>query len=192
MKKIGILGGTFDPVHVGHLSIAQNAFEHFGLDRLFFVPANVQPHKSKTIGSPTDRLEMLRRAVRGNPSFVVWSGEIDRGGNSYTADTLREFKNDHPNCDLHFIIGSDNLIELPKWKWYRSILETVTLCVAARPGRDTRIPDELSGAKIVTFPSPNIDVSSTLIRSLAGRGFTCRYLLPDSVVEYIAEKRMYR
>ncbi len=192
MGKIGILGGTFDPVHFGHLSIAQCALEYFRLERMYFIPANVQPHKSGTTGSPVDRLEMLCRAVRDNPAFLVWSGEIDRGGYSYTADTLREFAGEHPNGDLHFIIGSDNLIELPKWKEFRTILERVTLCVARRPGGDTRIPDELIDANIEWFPSPNIDVSSTLIRSLVGRGFTCRYLLPNSVVDYIDQENIYR
>ena len=191
--RIGIIGGSFDPVHFAHLTIAQLAYEHFALHKVYFIPAYIPPHKRETVGiSARHRLAMLRRAVKGNRAFSVWDGELKRKGISFTIDTLHELKTLHPESQFYFIIGSDNIIEILTWRRYKSILKMVTLCVTHRPGYSIRIPPELSKAKIVTFPSPEWRISSSMIREYLSTNISCRYLLPDVVLEYIQKNRLYQ
>jgi len=190
---IGILGGIFDPVHNGHLSIAALARDFFHLDRVLFIPAGIPPHKTHTVtAGPRDRLDMLNLAVQNENTFEIWDGEILRDGYSYTVESLRTLKKTHES-DLYFIIGSDNLNEIPTWREYREILKLVILCVASRPGYPLHIPELLSetGAVVRLFPSPEWGVSSTIIRKYLYEGFTCKYLVPDPVLEYIKSKRLY-
>lgn len=191
--RIGILGGSFDPVHNGHLAAAQLAVEHLHLDRVFFVPAGLPPHKPDTVVAPArHRLAMLRKAVVGTPAFVVWDGEIRRGGTSYSIDTLRALSKLHPRAQLFFIIGSDNISEMLTWRNYGSILKLVTVCVAHRPGFAARVPPGLADADIVPLPSPEWGLSSSMVRSYAAKGLSCAHLIPATVRKYIGKHGLYR
>lgn len=190
--RIGIIGGSFNPIHFAHLAIAQLAYEHFALQKVYFIPAYIPPHKRETITiSARHRLAMLRRAVKGNRAFFVWDGELKRKGISFTVDTLNELKKLHPESQFYFIIGSDNIVEILTWRKYKAIIKMVTLCVTHRPGYSMRIPPELSEAKTVTFPSPEWRMSSSVIRSYFARNISCKYMLPDLVREYIQKNKLY-
>ena len=190
---IGILGGSFDPVHYAHCAIAQLALEHFALEKIYFIPADIPPHKRVTVTvSARHRLTMLRKAIEGNRAFCIWDGELKRKGVSFTVDTLYELKKVHPDAHLYFIIGSDNIPELLTWKRYKTILSMVTLCITHRPGHAMRIPPELSKAKIATFPSPEWGISSSMIRSYIAQGISCRYLMTDAVIEYVQKNKLYK
>jgi len=192
-SRIGILGGSFDPVHGGHCALAHMALEHFALDTVFFIPACIPPHKTDSVSaSAAHRLAMLKAAVRGNRAFQVWDGEVRRKGVSFTVDTLQQFRKRYPSAEFHFIIGSDNIRQIRTWREYETILGMVTLCITRRPGWSLRIPPELSMARIAFFPSPMWGVSSTLIRKYLAENLSCRYLVPSAVLEYIRAHRLYR
>jgi|WetSurMetagenome_2_1015567.scaffolds.fasta_scaffold02224_3 nicotinate-nucleotide adenylyltransferase len=189
---LGILGGMFDPIHNGHCAAACLARDFFKLEKVYLIPSGIPPHKQESaVTSPAHRLAMTALAVKGAQSLVVWDGEIKRGGVSYSVDTIREIGSKHRDRPLYFIIGSDNLGEIVTWNRYREILSAVTLCVAHRPGHSLRIPGELSGAVIRTFPSPEWGLSSTMIRSYLTKGYSCEHLLPSRVLTYIARHGLY-
>jgi len=188
---IGVLGGIFDPVHNGHLAVASLAREFFGLEKILFIPSGYPPHKNRVTASSSDRLAMLRLALQNEPGSTIWEKELSRPGYSYTIDTLEELSAQNKK-KIYFIIGSDNLSEISGWHRYRSIIEMVDLCVAHRPGYAVKIPDELRGANVHTFPSPEWGISSTMIRKYLMNGFSCRHLIPDTVGEYILQKGLYR
>lgn len=192
-KPVGVFGGIFDPVHNGHLAAARLAYEHFSLEKVIFVPAGIPPHKTTTLAvSAESRLEMLRIALEDEPYAVIWEREVRQPGVSYTVDTLYELRKHHPDSPIFFIVGADNLIEIPTWHRYLEILEMVTLCVTERPGYSMEIPAQLTGAHLLTFPSPRWGISSTLLRSYLAQGYRCKYLLPDGVSDYILKNRLYR
>lgn len=190
-SRIGILGGSFDPVHCGHLAVAQLAREHLRLDYVLLIPAAVPPHKRLVVSAgPRQRLTMLRHAAAGNRALRVWDIEIRRGGVSYTIDTLHALRDRHPDAELCYIVGSDNLREIPSWRRPRTILGMVTLCVAHRPGYSMKAPPEVG--RMVTIPSPEWGVSSTMIRRRLAQGHTCRYMIPEKVRDFIARNDLYR
>ena len=192
-SRIGILGGSFDPVHCGHCAIAQMALEHFSLEKVYFIPAFIPPHKTGSVSaSAGHRLGMLKTAVRENRSFQVWDGEVRRKGVSFTVDTLKQFRKRYPSAEFYFIIGSDNIRQIRTWREYETILGMVTLCVTRRPGWSLRIPEELSDTRIAFFPSPMWGISSTLIREYLAQNLSCRYLVPSAVLDYIRRHRLYR
>ncbi len=184
--RIGVFGGTFDPVHVGHLAIAQAALETAGLDRVVFVPARRSPLKdSEPVAGEADRLAMLVLATKDEPRFSVSSVELDREGPSYTVDTLEALR---PTGDLFLILGSDALADLAKWRSPERIKELASLLVARRPGAPE--PDAASGAR--AFDAPCLDISSRELRARASRGLSLRYLVPDEVWRHIASGGLYR
>lgn len=192
LPRLGILGGIFDPIHYGHLACAELAWQHCRLNKVCFVPAGLPPHKKISVSvAPGQRLRMLELAVQGNPGFCTFDGELRRDGYSYTIDTLVELARLYPGHDQYFVIGSDNLTEIPSWHRWPEILERVVLCVAARPGYSFSPPDELHEARIEVFPSPEWGLSSTMIRSYLKRGLSCRYLVPPTVLDYIAQEALY-
>ena len=192
-NPIGVFGGIFDPVHYGHLAVCRLAFDHFNLEHLIYVPAGIPPHKEATISvSPENRLEMLHIALEGEASTSIWEKEVKRLEVSYTVDTLHELMELHPGSPLYFIVGADNLNEIPTWHRYRDILELVTLCVTERPGYSMEIPPMLSTTPLLTFPSPQWGISSSLLRSYLAQGYQCKHLLPEGVREYIFNKGLYR
>jgi nicotinate-nucleotide adenylyltransferase len=190
-SNIGIFGGIFDPVHSGHLAAAALALDYFGLDFVYLIPSGVPPHKHGTFAGSKHRLAMLQKSIDGVHGLKIWDGEIKRSGPSYSIDTLEQLRRSHPSSHFFFIIGSDNLKEIPAWKDYAHLLELVTLCVAHRPGNAMKRPKELEDADIRFFPGPEWKASSTLIRKYLKNGYSCRYLLPYGVPEYISKHRLY-
>ncbi len=187
--KIGILGGTFNPVHIGHLILAEEAREKLGLDKMIFVPAYLPPHKDNSdIAPANDRLSMVKIAIKANKFFQASDVEIKRDGRSYTIDTIREFKKVYPHDELYFIIGSDLLKYLDDWKDLQEIIRIVKFVAATRPG----YPLEKIPSHISTIPIRAVDISGFEIRNAIKENKSFRYLVADGVFKYINKKRLYR
>jgi nicotinate-nucleotide adenylyltransferase len=198
MGHIGILGGTFNPPHLGHLVMAQEALDQLDLDRVVLMPVAVAPHKeAHEDPGAAARVELCRLAVRGDDRLEVSTLEVQRGGASFTVDTLRELHDLEPEHDLTFIVGGDMAHSLPAWREPEAILDLATLAVAEREGvRREDIARRLDplhdGDRVVFFDMPRIDVSSSTIRRRVAEGRPIRYLVPDAVAEAIAEHDLYR
>lgn len=201
-ERIGILGGTFDPPHNAHLILAQHAYEELDLDKVLFVPAGVPPHKTSTRTSVDDRIKMLEAAIDGEAHFYLSRVEIDRPGPHYTIDTVRIIQDQNPDAELFFIMGEDVYRDLPNWDRPQEMFETCKLAVAVmrRPGQNRSelrldmhqqvIPDLEKNALLLT--SPLVEFSSTDIVSRLTHGKSVRYMVPDSVIEYISQHELYR
>ena len=186
--KIGILGGTFNPIHIGHLILAEEAREKLGLDRIIFVPAYLPPHKDNSDIAPAGmRLTMVRLSISGNKYFCVSSTEIKRDGRSFTIDTIKEFKKIYPQDELYFIIGSDLLKYLDEWKDLNEIIKMVKFIAATRPG----YPLERLPSYISTLAIRAVDVSGFEIRRCVKENMSFRYLVPEAVHRYILKKKLY-
>jgi nicotinate-nucleotide adenylyltransferase len=186
--KIGILGGTFNPIHTGHLILAEEAREKLGLDKVIFVPAFLPPHKDDSGIAPARmRLEMVKLAIKGNRFFAVSDIEIIRNGRSYTIDTLKELRDRFAGDELYFIVGSDLLKYLDVWKDLNEIVKMVKFICATRPG----YPLEKIPNYIATLPIRAVDISAFEVRSAIKDGRSFRYLVPDKVFDYINRKRLY-
>ena len=189
--RIGLLGGSFDPPYVGHLLAASDAHEALDLERLVFIPAAVQPLKiDRTTARAEQRLAMTRMLAESDPRFDVDSIEIDRGGLSYTVDTLTTLAAQMPSAELFWLIGADVPQSFAKWRDPERIVELATVVVLQRSGE---VPD-LSGlpGPPQLLPSRRFDVSSTEIRQRVREGKSIRGFVPDAVAEYIAAERLYR
>lgn len=187
--KIGILGGTFNPVHIGHLILAEEAREKLGLDKIIFIPTALPPHKDNAgIAPAADRLKMLKAAVKGNKFFAVSDIEIKRHGRSYTIDTLTELKNKFTRDELYFIIGSDLLKYLNEWKDLSAIIKMVKFIAATRPG----YPLQQLPPYIQTLAIRAVDVSGFEVRRCIQEDKSFRYLVPDKVFEYINKRKLYK
>ena len=199
-NKIGIMGGTFDPVHIGHIIIAEESRVNFDLDKIIFVPTGEPPHKNlKNVTSAKDRYEMTLLSIMHNPYFYISDIEIKREGLTYTIDTIRYFKKRYPKSEIFFIIGADSLINIDKWKNSEELLRESKFIVAKRVGieyslleeRINEINDKYS--KIVfSVTTPYIDISSTDIRKRVKNGENIKYYLPLDVEAYIKKNRLYR
>ena len=197
--KVGIFGGTFDPVHNAHIGIAKNAVESFALDRLLFMPCAVPPHKPGRITAPAeDRLAMLRIAAAEVPGAEVSSFEINKGGLSYTVETLEILRRDHPEWDIWFIIGMDSLNNLHKWKRCEELPGLCTFATMMRPEQKTPVeivpgfsPEVSRRLLAHVAHGPMIDVSSSEIRLRIAKNLPIEYLVPRAVAEYIREHRLY-
>jgi nicotinate-nucleotide adenylyltransferase len=200
--RLGIFGGTFDPVHLGHLIVAEQCREQARLDLVLFVPSARPPHKREQPLTPfAQRAEMLALALAGQPAFRVEELEKDRPGPSYTADTLAELQQCYPEADLFLLIGADTLTDLPYWYMPARIAEQATLLVVARPGWQMPTPESLRAAlklpegdalRQQLIKSPLIDIRSRDLRQRVAQGRSIRYLVPRAVEVYIAEKGLYR
>ncbi len=187
--KIGILGGTFNPVHIGHLILAEEVREKSGLNKVVFVPAYLPPHKNNSDIAPAeDRYRMIKTAVRGNKHFFVSDTEIKRQGKSYTIDTVRGFKELYPKAELYFITGSDMLKYLDDWKDLPEIIKLVKFVVATRPG----YPLESIPSYISTISIRAVDVSAFEIRQAIKEDKSFRYLVPETVRKYIVKNKLYK
>ena len=200
MARIGILGGTFNPPHVGHLICAQEALSELSLDRVLLMPVHTPPHKADAADPGLEhRVELCRRATAGAAHLEVSRVEADRPGPSYTVDTLRALSDGaHPEDELTFIVGGDQAHGFPEWREPEAILELAELAVAGRAGVDrAAIAERLSSLRgaaerVRFFAMPRIDVSSSLIRERIAAGCPVRWLVPDGVVAYIEEAGLYR
>ncbi len=192
MRKVGILGGIFDPVHIGHLHIGDGVCRKLGLDKLLLLPSGDPPHKQDSpVASGEDRLRMLKRAAADNPQFEIVDIELKRRGKSYTADTLKQLREKNPDWELYFIIGCDNLTEIQTWKTPEKIFELAKVVSVNRPGYDIAPQKVELPGKVINVTLPGVHLSSTDIRRYLKEGISCRYLLPPGVEDYIIEHKLY-
>ncbi|NKB25043.1 MAG: nicotinate-nucleotide adenylyltransferase [Kiritimatiellae bacterium] len=201
-SKIGILGGTFNPIHRGHLRMAQEAYKKFDLDKVLFVPSYLPPHKSsEDLVNTSHRMTMLERAIKGDSRFEASALELEREGVSYSIDTIKELHGVYPQSELFFIIGSDTLFQLYTWKNIRSLLELCTFITYPRCGFeiDTIIAEVLKldppwPEKLKTYMLTEnfIEISSRQIRKHVAEGKSIRYLVPIDIENYIHKQNLYR
>lgn len=198
-KKIGIMGGTFDPIHYGHLILAQNALEAFGLDDILFIPSGTPWLKESTkVLSKNKRVSMTGIAIEDNPRFALSTIEIDREGNSYSYETVNELKRMDPDAAYYFIMGADSLLKLESWKCPDLLMKECTILAAVRDDCDqTALKKQIAyltekyEADIEMLPAPRIDISSTQIREMIADGKSVRYMMPDNVIAFIRKNHLY-
>ncbi|HWI65496.1 MAG TPA: nicotinate-nucleotide adenylyltransferase [Symbiobacteriaceae bacterium] len=200
MPYVGIMGGTFDPIHFGHLAAAEGAMHVVGLDRVLFMPNRQPPHKAGRPVTPAEhRAAMVRLAIAGQPRFEFSSLELEREGPSYTLLTVQALRERYPDWRLAFLAGMDSLVDMTTWYQYETLLGLIDMVIFTRPGfsaeqRDAaleRLGPELS-ARIRLIEVPGVAVSGTELRRLATEGYPLRYLVPDAVEAYIQEHGLYR
>ncbi len=191
--RIGLFGGTFDPVHLGHLRAAESAREALGLDLLAFLPCAVPPHRA-TSSSAEDRLAMTRLATAPNPCFEVWDVELRREGPSYTVDTVAALEGERPHDSFVLVVGADTWPEMTGWREPERLFSLVEVAVAERPGAPALalLPPFASARGVRRVEGPSLAVSATAVRERVRRGQSVRYLVPDAVADYIAERGLYR
>lgn len=192
--RLGVLGGTFDPVHVGHLMLAEEAREQLGLGRMLFVPAGQPWRKAgRQISEAKHRLAMLRVAVDDNPAFEVSELETGRAGPSYTGETLAAIGDNHKDAELFFIMGEDALADLPNWRDPDRIVELAMLAVARRAGAGALSPElvAIAPGREIWLSMPQIGISSSDIRERVRKRLSVRYRVPDAVERYIREHKLY-
>lgn len=211
--RIGLLGGTFNPIHLGHLRCAEEVCQAQGLDRVLFVPSATPPHKGGgNLAPAADRLAMVRLAIAGNPRFRVSTLEIDRGGRSYSVDTLRALQTAMPAVRLAFIMGLDAFREIHTWRQYTKLFELCDIVVTSRPplrtppGRrilpvavrrefwyqpEQAVFEHQKGTRVIFQPITALDISATDIRQRLASGSSIRYLVPDPVMRYIRKHGLY-
>ncbi|PWU12930.1 MAG: nicotinate (nicotinamide) nucleotide adenylyltransferase [Verrucomicrobia bacterium] len=190
MQRIGLFGGSFDPVHLGHLLVAQAALEELELERLFFIPAAQSPFKPERKPAPADqRLRLLRLALLGQTWCEIDEQEIRRGGVSYTIDTARVYAQRFPGARLFYLIGTDNVRDLPKWRESQELARSLEFVVIPRPGEfQVEFPAPFRGRSLAGFP---FGVSSSQIRARLKAGLPVANLVPDAVAEAIKNERLY-
>ncbi len=199
--KIGIMGGTFDPIHIGHLLLGEFAFEQFELDEIWFLPNGNPPHKD------TDRMDtclehrvaMTEAAIKGAPHFKLSLHEAKEGVHSYTYKTMLEFHELYPEDEFYFILGADSLFSIEEWRYFKEIFPTCTILAAMRDDKDVAdmkkqiaYLKERYGAEIELLRAPLLEISSTTIRERAAKGLTVHYMVPDAVADYIKEHHLYK
>lgn len=187
--KVGILGGTFNPPHTGHLIMAEQIKDQLDLDKIFFMPTAEPPHSSvnkKTISSDK-RVHMLELATQENEDFEIERFEVDRGGKNYTYDTMKALIELYPTIDFYFIIGGDMVEDLPTWYRIDELIHLVQFVGVNRPGYNAE-----SDYPIIMVDTPSIDISSSFIRSKVAKDCSIKYLVPDAVREYIEIEGLYK
>ncbi|PPF15375.1 nicotinate-nucleotide adenylyltransferase [Rathayibacter rathayi] len=188
--RIGVMGGTFDPVHHGHLVAASEVAQSFDLDEVVFVPTG-QPWHKKTVTSAEHRYLMTVIATASNPSFTVSRVDIDRVGTTYTIDTLRDIHAAHPDAELFFITGADAVAQILSWKDYDELWELAHFVAVSRPGHVLNVSG-LPAQDVSLLEIPALAISSTDCRRRVNRGHPVWYLVPDGVVQYISKHHLYR
>lgn len=191
-KKLGILGGTFDPIHMGHLVLAEQVREQFQLDRVIFIPSASPPHKTEEeLSSANHRFEMTKLALEGNRYFFVSDIELKREGLSYTVETLRRLKELYNDSEIYFLTGSDVLDEITTWKDPEEIYKLAKVVIAVRPGFDKLDPEDHFAQKSIIARITGVNISSTQIREKVRKGESIKYLVPSKVEEYIKKRNLY-
>ena len=199
MKKVGIIGGTFNPIHLGHLIMAERAYEEFELDEILFIPAGVSYFKDQsTVLDKKTRITLTGGAIGDNPHFALSTIECDRAGNSYTYETLEELKRHNPDTQYYLIIGADSLVQMELWQKPENILRDAIILVAKRQGPTTQeFLDKMESIKtkynadIRIIPCTYIDISSTEIRERVKAGKSIKYLVPEVTENYIRKHHLY-
>jgi nicotinate-nucleotide adenylyltransferase len=197
-RKVGLLGGTFDPIHIAHLIVAEECRSNLSLDRVFFVPAGIPPHKlNNPITSAEHRVAMVELAIASNPHFEVSRLDIDRSGPCYSTDTIGLLSHQLPDsAEIYFIIGTDSLLDMPTWHEPARLIELCRFAVVGRPGYtvdmdylESVLPGVQSRVEFVNAPS--INLSSTDIKRRIQSGHSVKYQVPEQVEEYIFDQRLY-
>ncbi|ACT02649.1 nicotinate-nucleotide adenylyltransferase [Paenibacillus sp. JDR-2] len=194
MNRIGIMGGTFDPVHTGHLIAAEAARDGCGLDEVWFIPTYQPPLKDNQPGASSKlRLQMVQEALGGNPAFKALDIELERGGMSYSIDTVLELKKRYPDKAFSYIIGSDRINDLPKWHRIEELAELITFIGLEREGTAVQLDElpEYLRRRVTMAAMPPIGISSTEIRSRVYAGRSIAYLVPDTVQQFIKGRGLY-
>lgn len=200
-RKIGIMGGTFDPIHIGHLILGESAYHQFELEKVIFMPAGYPPHKPvREDGASNEaRTEMVRLAIKSNPHFELSTYEMEKKGESYSYETLEHLLSEDPENSLYFIMGADSLKNFDTWKEPARICKAATIVAAVRDhlesseflGEMNRLEDKYQ-ANIKMLDSLNIDISSHQIREWVKEGKSLKYYVPDPVIEYIQKYKVYK
>ena len=199
-RKIGILGGTFDPIHNAHLLLGESAREQFGLDRVIFIPNNLAHLPNRTeVASGENRYQMVKMAIKDNPYFTCSRIEIDKDGGTYTYNTIHELKLMYPGDELFLILGGDSVIGIDNWYMAKELLQSCTILAAVREDDDLAALDkkrkELGdqfGADIRLLKFNRIDISATEVRNRVRTGRSIRYMVPDEVIEFLCIKGLYK
>lgn len=199
MMRIGLLGGSFNPIHLGHLHLAESVRNELQLDKVIFIPTRINPFKDRKKDiSDFERYEMVKLAIRDNPYFEISDFEIKKEGKSYTIETLQYFKSLYPDTALFFITGADIMFEITRWREAETLLKLVSFVSCCRPGYSQRKFDrrvnelkEQFGADIIKLVPPQMDISSSHIRSNIAKNFSIRYMVPDIVREFIYDRKLY-
>ncbi|MBI4551054.1 MAG: nicotinate-nucleotide adenylyltransferase [Candidatus Latescibacteria bacterium] len=193
-SRLGVYGGTFNPIHTGHLIIAQEVYDQFALDRVLFIPSARPPHKHNAgLIAPEHRYAMTVLATRDDPRFEVSDIEAERPGTSYTVETLRDLHRRHgPDCQVFFIIGADSLLEIGTWRDPDALFALCSIVVVPRPGVDIRQAPLPWRDRALIVQTPEVAISSTDIRHRVETGRSIRYFVPPAVEQYIREHRLYQ
>ena len=200
-KKIGIMGGTFDPIHVGHLVLAETAYEQYGLDQIWFMPSGNPPHKRNRAGRASDeqRVAMVNLAIEGNPHFALSLEDMQPDGYSYTYLLLERLLQKNPDTEFYFIIGGDSLFDFDTWKEPGRICQTAKLLVAGRnQATKQQVEEQMQalmkryGGEFLLLDVPNLDISSNMLRGRTAEQKSIRYYVPDAVDSYIKEQKLYQ
>ena len=200
-KRIGIMGGTFDPIHIGHLILGETAYHQFQLDKILFMPAGNPPHKQARENRATDRqrVDMVRLAIASNPHFSLSLEEMHREGYTYTYRTLERLKKQNPDTEYYFILGADSLYTFDEWREPGRILGACTILVGTRNhtsdeklDRAIQHLEKKYQGNIQKLESLNIDISSKMIRSWIEEGRSLAYYVPDQVIDYIEKNKIYK
>jgi nicotinate-nucleotide adenylyltransferase len=191
--RIGLYGGTFDPVHLGHLRAAETAREAVGLDLVAFLPAAVPPHRGAPLSAAADRLAMARLATASHPRFEAWDAELRRPGPSYTVETVARLLAERPSDSFVLVVGADTWPEIVTWREPERLLSLVEVAVVDRPGCPAPEPEAPFPAArgVRRAEGPSLPISATAIRERARQGRSVRFLVPDAVAEYMAARRLY-
>lgn len=199
-KKVGIMGGTFNPIHIGHLILAETAREQFELDEILFIPSGKSYMKQQPDIPPGEvRADMTSLAIEENPYFALSLMEIEREGNTYTYETLEALKKQNPDTEYYFILGEDSLNAIDTWKFPERIFNVCTILAAVRnEGNGVDITakaamlEENYNGRVELLRCNNMDISSTFIRESVRKGQSIRYIVPDKVIQYINDNKLYR
>ena len=195
-KQVGIMGGTFDPIHNGHLTLAQKAYEQFSLDKILFMPSG-NSYMKKNVLDAQRRAHMVGIAIKDNPAFELSLIEVQRSGNTYTSDTLEILKTNNPDTHYYFIIGADSLFQIESWKYPKRIFDLATLICAVRDDYNMDAIKEKakslskSGAEIVFLDMPKIEISSSNIREWVRHNMPISEYVPLEIAKYIKEEHLY-
>ena len=198
--KVGIMGGTFDPIHVGHLILAESAYQQFGLETVLIMPSGNPPHKKDRTGGPTldQRIEMVSLAIEDNEHFTLSTEEAHDKGYTYTRATLERLTSEYPDTEYYFIMGADSLFYFDSWKDPERIAQLAVLVAATRYHVDEEQLSETIasvkqkfGATIEKLSTPNMDISSSMIRDWVRQKRSIRYYVPDQVIDYIKKTGLY-